>query len=83
MSCLVSHVSDKRKEKIKKRATDMVEKIKFPANENEEHKFIMDYNSYVLGVHNYYRIATHVSSDFAEIGFSVKKIGRASCRERV
>ncbi len=42
------HVSDKRKEKIKKRAKDMVEKIKFPANENEEHKFIMDYNSYVL-----------------------------------
>lgn len=80
---VVSHVSDKRKAKIKKRATDMVEKIKFPANENEEHKFIMDYNSYVLGVHNYYRIATHVSRDFAEIGFSVKRTMKCRLGQRL
>lgn len=80
---VVSHVSDKRKEKIKKRATDMVEKIKFPANENEEHKFIMDYNSYVLGVHNYYRIATHVSRDFSEIGFSVKRTMKCRLGQRL
>lgn len=80
---VVSHVSDKRKEKIKKRATDMVEKIKFPANENEEHKYIMDYNSYVLGVHNYYRIATHVSRDFSEIGFSVKRTMKYRLGQRV
>lgn len=80
---IVSHVSDKRKEKIKKRATDMVEKIKFPANENEEHKFIMDYNSYVLGIHNYYRIATHVSRDFAEIGFSVKRTMKCRLGQRL
>ena len=61
----------------------MVEKIKFPANENEEHKFIMDYNSYVLGVHNYYRIATHVSSDFAEIGFSVKRTMKCRLGQRL
>lgn len=80
---IVSHVSDKRKEKIKKRATDMVEKIKFPANENEEHKFIMDYNSYVLGIHNYYRIVTHVSRDFAEIGFSVKRTMKCRLGQRL
>ena len=80
---IVSHVSDKRKEKIKKRATDMVEKIKFPANENEEYKFIMDYNSYVLGIHNYYRIATHVSRDFAEIGFSVKRTMKCRLGQRL
>ena len=80
---VVSHVSDKRKEKIKKRATDMVEKIKFPANENEEHKYIMDYNSYVLGVHNYYRIATHVSRDFSEIGFPVKRTMKCRLGQRV
>lgn len=80
---VVSHVSDKRKEKIKKRATDMVERIKFPANENEEHKYIMDYNSYVLGVHNYYRIATQVSRDFSEIGFSVKRTMKCRLGQRV
>ncbi len=80
---VVSHVSDKRKEKIKKRAAEMVEKIKFPANVNEEHKFIMDYNSYVLGVHNYYRIATHVNQDFAEIGFSVKRTMKCRLGQRL
>ena len=80
---VVSHISDKRKEKIKKRAAEMVEKIKFPANVNEEHKFIMDYNSYVLGVHNYYRIATHVNQDFAEIGFSVKRTMKCRLGQRL
>lgn len=70
---VVSHISDKRKEKIQKRASELIGKIKFPANAKEKHKFIMDYNSYIMGVHNYYRIATHVSRDFAEIGFSVKR----------
>ena len=80
---VVSYVSDKRVNKIKKRAADLVAKIKFPANENEEHKFIMDYNSYVLGIHNYYRIATHVSRDFAEIGFSVKRTMKCRLGQRL
>ena len=70
---VVSHISDKRVNKIKTRAAEMVEKIKFPKNKDDEHKSIMDYNSYVMGIHNYYRIATHVSFDFAKIGFSVKR----------
>lgn len=80
---VVSHVSDKRKEKIKKRAAEMVGKIKFPADKFEEHKFIMDYNFYVMGVHNYYRIATHVSQDFAEIGFSVKRTMKCRLGQRL
>ena len=80
---VVSHVSDKRKEKIKKRAAEMVGKIKFPADKFEEHKFIMDYNSYVMGVHNYYRIATHVSQDFAEIGFPVKRTMKCRLGQRL
>ena len=80
---VVSYVSDKRKEKIKRRAKEMIEKIKFPANANEEHKFIMDYNSYVLGVHNYYRIATHVSHDFSEIGLSVQRTMKCRLGQRL
>ena len=80
---VVSYVSDKRKEKIKRRAKEMIEKIKFPANANEEHKFIMDYNSYVLGVHNYYRIATHVSRDFSEIGLSVQRTMKCRLGQRL
>ena len=29
----------------------------------------MDYNSYVMGIHNYYSMATHANQDFSEIGF--------------
>lgn len=80
---IVSHISDKRKRKIKARAAELIERIKFPANENEEHKYIMDYNSFVLGVHNYYRIATHVNKDFAEIGFSVKRTMKCRLGQRL
>ena len=33
----------------------------------------MQYNAYVIGVHNYYQIATHVSKDFGEIAFNVSR----------
>lgn len=80
---VVSHVSGKRKEKIKKRAAEMVGKIQFPADKFEEQKFIMNYNSYVMGAHNYYRIATHVSQDFAEIGFPVKRTMKCRLGQRL
>ena len=80
---VVSHISDKRKEKIQKRASELIGKMKFPANAKEEHKFIMDYNSYIMGVHNYYRIATHVSRDFAEVGFSVKRTMKCRLGQRL
>lgn len=34
---------------------------------------VNEYNSIVLGLHNYYKIATNVSGDFAEIDFYVRK----------
>ena len=38
-----------------------------------EYRLIQKYNSYVMGVHNYYSIATHVNIDFHKIAFDVKK----------
>ena len=80
---VVSHVSEKRKKKIKKRASELVAKIKFPADKFEEHKFIMDYNSYVMGIHNYYSMATHANQDFSEIGFSVKRTMKCRIGQRL
>ncbi|MFH5796796.1 group II intron reverse transcriptase/maturase, partial [Clostridium perfringens] len=34
---------------------------------------ILIYNSMVLGLHNYYKIATHISYDFGKIAFIVNK----------
>lgn len=38
-----------------------------------EYKLVQMYNSYLIGVHNYYSIATHVNLDFQKIAFDVKK----------
>lgn len=64
-----SHISDKAKKHIlvefDKALSQMVKR---PSVEN-----ISKYNSKILGWHNYYRIATHVSADFSEIAFLVKR----------
>lgn len=41
------------------------------------------YNSYVLGVHNYYSMATMVSQDLRKLAFSVPKSLKSRLRERV
>jgi 5-methylcytosine-specific restriction endonuclease McrA len=38
------------------------------------------YNSTVLGLHNYYKVATHVSEDFSDISYEVRK--SLKCRAR-
>ena len=43
----------------------------------------MDYNSYVMGIHNYYSMATHANQDFSEIGFSVKRTMKCRIGQRL
>ena len=40
---------------------------------NPNGKTILGYNSYVLGVHNYYKVATHVNTNFSEIAYCLTK----------
>ena len=44
---------------------------------------INKYNAYVIGVHNYYAIATLVSMDFNQIAFGVQKSLRARLKDGV
>ena len=62
-------VSRKSKEKIKQEIRQRVKEIQ----QNTSHKLIMNYNSYILGVRNYYETATHVSVDFADIHYQTLK----------
>lgn len=66
-----SHMSDKSKARIKKRAVEAMKGIKHLSSDRQR-KTIVRYNSLVMGWHNYYRFATHVSRDFSEIAFLVK-----------
>ncbi len=68
-----SHMSDKAVKNAKKSISKCVKSMKRPSNEREQYKEIIQYNATVVGLHNYYRIATNVSLDFADIAFDIKK----------
>lgn len=68
-----SMLTDKAIRKIKKKASQTVKLIEKPINDKEEFKHITFYNSYVIGVHNYYRYATHVRKVFDKIAFQISR----------
>jgi group II intron reverse transcriptase/maturase len=64
-----SHISDKSKSRIKREIKERVDDIrKHPTLNNCKR-----YNSAILGMHSYYKLASNVNLDFAEINFSVRK----------
>lgn len=78
-----SHMSDKAVKKVKGQAREMVKRIEFPADVNEEYKAVGAYNAYVLGVHNYYRYATHISKDIRKIAPGITRTMKNRLRGRL
>jgi len=64
-----SRMSDKAKQNTITKLKNQIKIIQKNRNDREASKL----NSMILGSHNYYRYATHVSKDFAEIDFLVRK----------
>lgn len=79
-----SHVREKSLHKI---ATDMkrlIHDIEFPGHgKRAEHAAVARFNSYVIGVHNYYSMATFVCRDFHVLAFSVHKSLKARLKKRL
>ncbi|NLT15634.1 MAG: group II intron reverse transcriptase/maturase [Clostridiales bacterium] len=69
-----SRVGDKAIQRIRAEAKQKVRAIVRPQKGNTDIHAIHDYNAFVMGVHNYYRMATAVIVDFAEIGYRAWKI---------
>ena len=69
-----SHVADKNLAHKSMKLTEQVKRIKNPRPQYGEVREIQLYNSMVEGMHNYYRLATHVSMDFNRINRSVMTI---------
>lgn len=65
----LSHISDKAKNKILSQIKEQIIKIK----KKPSIKNLNKYNSMILGIHNYYKIATHINLDFNEIGHKLSK----------
>lgn len=68
-----AHVRDKALKKIRARIKEIIGQIRRTYDPNMEYRLIQKYNSYLIGIHNYYCIATHVNLDIHEIAFDVKK----------
>ena len=77
-----SHISDKALSKVKVTAKKHIKTIQF-ANGTAEYKRINLYNSYVIGIHNYYRMATHANADFQPLAYAIKKSIRNRLQKRV
>ena len=68
-----AHVRDKALKKIRARSKEIIGQIRHTYDPKMEYRLIQKYNSYLIGIHNYYCIATHVNLDIHEIAFDVKK----------
>lgn len=65
-----SNMSDKAKENAKKKLIKQIKVIQKQTNKAE----VVKLNSMILGLHNYYKMASNCNLDFAEIDFHVRKV---------
>ena len=71
---VVSHVKDKAKERIDDKVIKTMYSMKRNRNKpNKLKKIIEKYNSYVIGIHNYYDIATEIFCDMKRMEWKVRK----------
>ncbi len=68
-----ARVKDKALLKIRKKCKDLIGSLRQTYDKHMEYKLIQKYNAYLIGIHNYYCIATHVNLDFQTIAYDVKK----------
>ena len=66
----ISHIGDKAKTRIVKSLKEQAKVVQKHPKRIEVNKL----NSIILGVHQYYKTATHVNLDFSEIAFSVNRV---------
>lgn len=66
-----SHVSDKAINRMRIELKEQIKEIKKSPNSMNTIRAIGNYNSKVIGMHGYYRIATHVNKDFKKVHYSV------------
>lgn len=79
-----SHVTTKSLERIATNLKRLIRDIEFPGHgKRTEYAAVSRFNSYVLGVHNYYSMATMVNPDFSSLAFSVHKSLKARLQKRV
>ena len=67
---LKSHISDKANEKCRQKIRDAIALMGRKSNQWS----VMRFNAAILGLHQYYKVATNVYLDFDKIAFDVRKM---------
>jgi hypothetical protein len=68
-----THMSPKAIKTVKAKLAEQIKKIQKTPNSSNCIKEIGKYNSMIIGIHNYYEIATHVNLDLRKIGYDLQK----------
>nr|WP_186371796.1 group II intron reverse transcriptase/maturase [Bacillus nitratireducens] len=71
-----SHIAEKARKRIKKQLKDQIKLMQKAPNGNELIKNIRIYNSMVIGIHNYYQIATQVNDSLMPIQYQLTQVVR-------
>lgn len=69
-----SHMSEKSKKRIAGTLKQKIVEIEHSKNAKELGIQVRHYNTIVFGIHNYYRIATHISCDCSKIHDEIRKV---------
>lgn len=78
---VISHMSDKAFKKEKEHLLKLLKNMGHPKGQKHGVELVYLWNASVLGLQNYYRLATMVSQDFNKIGWAVHqnlKVGKIS-----
>jgi len=67
-----SGMTDKAYQAMKSKVQQHTRAMAHPVDTNAGSRAVDAYNAYVLGIHNYYRIATNITLDMRRIAFLVK-----------
>lgn len=80
---VTSHISDKASRKILEQADKHIKEIFHHSDKETAYRCIGQYNAFVLGIHEYYSIATEVSKGFHKISFYVNRTLKDKLKSRL
>ena len=69
----ISHMNDKAQKQVKEKLSKQIKNMAHPKDDKDRYRQTARYNAMVIGVHNYYRIATRISSDLSRMGYHIQK----------
>lgn len=78
-----SHMCDKAIQRTTAKLKEQIKKVSCPKNIKDEAMEISLYNSMLMGMHNYYCIATKISLDFRKIARSINFVWKNRLQDRI